>query len=86
MFETEALEHQPDHAQVARHRVLDPQLAASHPGQRDEAADLDVVGRDIVFAAVQAPGAVDGDQVRADPLDVGAHLHEHARQVLDVRL
>ena len=59
---------------------------AGDAGERHEAADLDVVGRDVVLAAVQALGAVDGDQVRADALDVGAHLHEHAREVLHVRL
>ena len=62
------------------------QLAAGDARERHEAADLDVVGRDLVLAAVQALGAVDGQQVRADPLDVGAHLHEHAREILDVRL
>ena len=82
----DALEHEPDHAQVAGHRVLDPQLAAGDAGERHEAADLDVVGGDVVLAAVQALGAVDGDQVGADALDVGAHLHEHAREVLHVGL
>ena len=37
-------------------------------------------------AAVQALGTVDGDHIGADALDVGAHLEEHARQVLHVRL
>ena len=39
-----------------------------------------------MLAAVETLGAVDGDQVGADALDVGAHLHEHPRQILDVRL
>ena len=39
-----------------------------------------------VVAAVQALDAVDGHHVRADPVDRGAHLHEHAREVLHVRL
>ena len=82
----DAFEHEADHAQVAGHGVLDAQLAAGHARERHEAADLDVVGRDVVLAAVQALGAVDGHQVRADALDVGAHLHEHAREVLDVGL
>ena len=30
--------------------------------------------------------AVDGHHVRADPVDLGAHLDEHAREVLHVRL
>ena len=65
---------------------LDAQLAAGHAGERHEAADLDVVGGDLVLAAVQLLRAVDGEQVRADALDVGAHLHEHPREVLHVGL
>ena len=40
-------------------------------------------------SCVQPPSscrAGDGQHVRADALDVGAHLHEHPREVLDVRL
>ena len=84
--QAEPFEDEADHPQVVRDRVLDAQLAAGHARERHEAADLDVVGRDVVLAAVQALGAVDGEQVRADALDVGAHLHEHAREVLHVRL
>ena len=43
-------------------------------------------GAIVVLAAAQALGAGDGEHVGADALDVGAHLHEHAREVLDVRL
>ena len=62
------------------------QLSSGHARERDEAADLDVVGRDLVLAAVQPLGAVDRQQVRADALDVGAHRHEHPREVLHVGL
>src|SRR4051794_28292825 len=52
---------------------------AEHPpagdaGQRHERADLDVVRRDLVRAAVQLGAAVHGQHVGADALDVGAHL------------
>ena len=84
--QAEAVEDEADHAQVAGDRVADAQLAAGDARERHERADLDVVGADRVIAAVQLGGAVDGQHVGADALDVGAHLHEHAREVLDVRL
>ena len=85
-MQAEPVEDEADHAQVVGDGVLDAQLAAGDAGQRHERADLDVVGRDLVRAAVQLGAAVDGQDVGADALDVGAHLHEHAREVLDVRL
>ena len=84
--QAEALEDEADHAQVARDRVADAQLAAGDAGERHEGADLDVVGPDRVVAAVQVLRAVDREHVRADALDPGAHAHEHPREVLDVRL
>ncbi len=56
------------------------------PGQGHEAPDLDVVRRDVVFAAAEPLDPVDRDQVRADPLYVGAHLDEHPGEVLHVGL
>ena len=44
----EPREDEPDHAQVVGHHVEHAQLAARHGGQRDERADLDVVGPDPV--------------------------------------
>ena len=84
--QAEAVEDEADHAQVVGDRVADAQLAAGHARERHERADLDVVGADRVIAAVQLGGAVDGQHVGADALDAGAHLHEHPREVLDVRL
>ena len=49
----EPLEHQPGHAQVVGHACPDAQLAAGDGGQRDEAADLDVVGADRVVGAAE---------------------------------
>ena len=69
-----------------RSRILDPQLAPGDAGERHEAADLDVIGRDRVLGPAQRLRAVDREQVRSDPLDIGAHLDQHPRQVLDVRL
>ena len=82
----EPLEHQPDHPQVLGNRVLDDQLAAGDTGERHERADLDVIGRDRVRAAVQPVLAVNGHHVRADAVDLRAHRDEHPRQVLNVRL
>ena len=45
-----------------------------------------MVWGNLVLAAMEARGAVDGDHVRADALDVGAHLQKHAREVLHVWL
>jgi hypothetical protein len=82
----QALEHQPDHAQVVGHAVGDPQLAAGHPGQRHERRDLDVIGRDPVLAAAELGEAVDVHHVGADPLDRRSHARQQPCQVLHVRL
>ena len=49
-------------------------------------ADLDVVGADRVVGAAELVLAVDDQHVRADALDARAHLQQHAREVLHVRL
>ena len=67
--QAEPAEHQADHPQVVRSRVLDDQLAAGDAGERHERADLDVIGRDRVRAAAQAGLSMDGDHVGADPVD-----------------
>ncbi len=82
----EPAEDQADHPHVLGHAALDPQLAAGHAGQRHERGDLDVVGRDGVLAAAELRHPVDVHDVRADALDRRAHLVEHAREVLHVRL
>ena len=51
--QAQAREDEPDHAQVLGLGVLDHELAAGDAGQRDEGADLDVVGPDVVGAAAQ---------------------------------
>ena len=85
-MQPDPLEDEADHAQVAGDRVLDAHLAAGHAGKRHEAPHLDVVGADVVLAAVQLPHAGDGEDVGADSLDVGAHLHEHPGEVLHMGL
>ena len=80
------LEAEARHAQVVGHHVLDAQLAAGAGGQRDEAADLDVVGADRVVGAAELLLAVHDQHVGADALDARAHLQQQAREVLHVRL
>ena len=82
----EAVEDEADHPQVVLDDVLDAQLAARDARERHERPDLDVVGADLVHAAVEVGAARDREDVGADPLDVGAHLLQHPREVLDVRL
>src|SRR5918999_727683 len=82
----EPLEGQPRHAQVLGDAVAYAYLAAGAGRERDEGADLDVVRPDGVVGAVQLLLAVDDHQVRADPLDAGAHLHQQPGQVLHVGL
>ena len=63
----EPREHQADHAQVVGHDLLDAQLAAGHRRDRDERADLDVVGRRSGGSAgTELRHAVDVEHVRAD--------------------
>ena len=62
------------------------QLAAGHARERHERRDLDVVRRHGVLATAELRDAVDCHHVGADALDRGAHLVEHARDVLHVRL
>ena len=84
--QAEAAEGEPDHPQVVRDDPGDAELPAGDAGEGHERADLDVVGRDPVLAAAQLVQAVDVHDVRADPLDRGAHPGQHAREVLHVRL
>ena len=57
--QAQAREDEADHAQVLGLGVLDRELAAGHAGQRDERADLDVVGADVVRAAAELVLAAD---------------------------
>ena len=57
------------------------------PGERHEASRSRCGrGRRRASQPCRSARPVDGEHVRADALDVGAHLHEHPREVLDVRL
>ena len=84
--QSETIEDEPDHPQVLGHRVLHHELSTGHARQRHERPDLDVIGRDRVRASAKAGGPVNRHHVRANPVDRGAHRHEHPRQVLHVRL
>ncbi len=66
--------------------VADAEVSPGRRGERHEASDLDVVGADAVLGAPELVAAVDGHHVRADAVDLRAHLHEQAGEVLDVRL
>ena len=66
-----------DDAQVLERNVADRQLRTGHSCQTDEAADLDHVGQQRVFGAVQLPDTLDGEQVRGDARDACAHAVEH---------
>ncbi len=60
--------------------------AVGDRGEPDEAGDLDVVGADRVAAAGERMAALDGVDVGADALDLGAQRHQEPGQVLHVRL
>ena len=62
----EAGEDEPDHAQVIGRHVEHAQLAARHGGQRDERADLDVVGPDPVGGGRERLHALDLEGVGPD--------------------
>ena len=51
--QAEAVEDEADHPQVVLDDVLDAQLAARDARERHERPDLDVVGADLVLAAVE---------------------------------
>ena len=72
-------------AGILERNVADRQLRTGHGCQADEAADLDHVGQQRVFGAVQLPDTLDGEQVRGDARDACAHAVEHQAQLLDVR-
>ena len=85
-LQAEPLELPPDHQQVAGLDVADPQLPPGRGRQRHEAPDLDVVRADHVLGAAEPIAAVHGHHVRADAVDLRAHLGEQPGEVLDVRL
>ncbi len=84
--EADALEAAADHVEVVDAGVADAEVSPGRRGERHEASDLDVVGADAVLGAAQLVAAVDGHHVRADAVDLRAHLHEQAGEILDVRL
>jgi hypothetical protein len=53
--------------------------------ESDEAADFDMIVRDRMRAAVQVRHAADGQDIAADPANVGAHGVQHPAEALDVR-
>ena len=85
-FDAEALEAHARGAQMLDAGRDDAELGLRDRRESDERADLDVIGADAVRRAVKRPGAVDGDRVRADPLDRRAHRDEKLGEVLHVRL
>ena len=74
------------HAQVFGHHADDAQLAGRDGAQADVAADLDIIGADVCFAAVQPFLAVDDQRVAADAFDGAAHARQHPAEILHVRL
>ena len=84
--DAEPRERGQDREQVPGLDVLDRDVAARRGREADEAADLDVLGSDAPVAAVQLGDAVDAEDVRLDPLDLGAERDEEAAEVLDMRL
>ena len=85
-LDAEPRERRQDREQIPGLDVLDRDVAAGGGREADEAADLDVLGSDAPVAAVQLGDAVDAEDVRLDPLDLGAERDEEAAEVLDVRL
>ena len=60
-----------------------PRVMAAATMQRPR---LDAIGDDGVLDRLQLVHAFDGDERRAGAVDAGAHLVEHARQLLDLGL
>ena len=80
-------------AQLGDHgvEVLGQAVAHEHVAARDRGRDqqrprLDAIGDDGVLDRVQLVDALDRDERRARAADPRAHLVEHARQLLDLRL
>ena len=68
-----------DRDEVLRLAALDRERAAGDRG-------VDVLARDPPFTAAQPLDAADGEDVRTDPVDLGAERPQEAAEVLDVRL
>ena len=66
--------------------VPDPEVTLGRGSERHEASDLDVIGADAVLGAAELVAALHGHHVRADAVDLRAHLHQEAGEILDVRL
>ena len=84
--DAEPLEGRQDRREVLGLDVVDRDVAAGDRRQADEAADLDVLGADPPLAAGELVDPVDAEDVRLDPLDLGAERDEEAAEILDVRL
>src|SRR4029453_16216189 len=72
--------------EVLRHDVVDRDVAGGDSRKPDEARDLDVFAGDPPFTAAQPLDATDGENVRADPVDLGAKRPQEAEEVLAVGL
>ena len=84
--DAEAREAEQRRAKVLDAGRLDADLRSRDGGESDERPDLDVIRPDAVRAATDRLPAVDGDGVRADPIDLRAERAEEMREVLHVRL
>jgi len=82
----EPLEHEADHREVLRRAPLHHKLAVGHRREPHERADFLVVAPHLVVDAAQLGHAADLEGVRPDAVDTRTHLHEHHRELLDVRL
>ena len=75
-----------DHPQMVGRDVLDAQLAARHGGDGDERPDLNVIGPDAVPRGTKVGGALDLEDVAADPGDPRPHLVQGVTEALNVWL
>ena len=72
-------------AQVLQRHVLDANAASTHGRHTDERAHLNHVGQQAVLRPTERLDALDGEQVRAYALNLGAHAVQHVAQLLHVR-
>ena len=83
---TQALEAEKGGAQVMGSHPLDGDRRIGDGREADEGTDLDVVGADGELGPGERSPSFDGQDIGADALNLGAHLHEQIGEVLDVGL
>jgi hypothetical protein len=71
---------------VLRDRFFDGRRTPGHRDERNERSDLHVIAENRVVDPLEPLDPVDGDRVRPDAHDAGAHLHERDAELLHVRL